>query len=59
MRRYMVGWASTGVQMGAYETALTYAQERLQFGKPIASFQMVQDLLANATACPVPAGADG
>jgi glutaryl-CoA dehydrogenase len=55
MTRYMVGWASTGVQMGAYEHALKYAQERLQFGKPIAAFQMVQDLLArmlaNVTAC--------
>jgi alkylation response protein AidB-like acyl-CoA dehydrogenase len=55
MTRYMVGWASTGIQMGAYETALKYAQERLQFGRPIASFQMVQDLLAkmlaNVTAC--------
>src|ERR1700684_3561219 len=41
--------------MGAYETALKYAQERLQFGKPIGSFQLVQDLLAkmlaNITAC--------
>jgi alkylation response protein AidB-like acyl-CoA dehydrogenase len=55
MTRYMVGWASTGVQMGAYEATLKYAQQRLQFGKPIASFQMVQDLLAkmlaNVTAC--------
>ena len=55
MTRYMVGWASTGIQMGAFENALKYAQERLQFGKPIASFQMVQDLLAkmlaNVTAC--------
>src|SRR5437773_9893510 len=55
MTRYMVGWASTGCQMGAYETALKYAQERLQFGKPIASFQLIQDLLAkmlaNLTAC--------
>jgi glutaryl-CoA dehydrogenase len=55
MTRYMVGWASTGCQMGAYEAALKYAQERLQFGKPIASFQLVQDLLAkmlgNVTAC--------
>jgi alkylation response protein AidB-like acyl-CoA dehydrogenase len=55
MTRYMVGWASTGIQMGAYEATLKYAQERLQFGKPIASFQMVQDLLAkmlgNVTAC--------
>src|ERR1700736_2736245 len=38
MTRYMVGWASTGVQMGAFEATLKYAQERLQFGKPIASF---------------------
>ncbi len=42
MTRYMVGWASTGIQ-------------RQQFGKPIASFQMIQDLLAkmlaNLTAC--------
>src|ERR1700729_1673953 len=56
MTRYMVGWASTGVQMGAFEATLKYPQERLQFGKPIASFQMVQDLLAkmlaNVTACP-------
>jgi glutaryl-CoA dehydrogenase len=55
MTRYMVGWASTGVQMGAFETALKYAQERLQFGKPIGSFQLMQDLLAkmlaNVTAC--------
>ena len=50
MTRYMVGWASTGVQMGAYEATLKYAQERLQFGKPIASFQMVQDLLAKMLA---------
>lgn len=55
MTRYMVGWASTGVQMGAFEATLKYSQERLQFGRPIASFQMVQDLLAkmlaNLTAC--------
>src|ERR1700757_2879345 len=55
MTRYMVGWASTGIQMGAFEATLKYAQERQQFGRPIASFQMVQDLLAkmlaNVTAC--------
>jgi glutaryl-CoA dehydrogenase len=53
--RYGVGWETTGCQMGAYEHALKYAQERLQFGKPIGSFQLVQDLLAkmlsNITAC--------
>ena len=41
-----VGWMSTGVQVGAYEAAVKYAQERQQFGKPIASFQMIQDLIA-------------
>src|SRR3981189_199984 len=55
MTRYAVGWLSTGCQMGAYENTLAYAQQRLQFGKPIASFQLVQDLLArmlaNVTAC--------
>src|SRR5215470_5004708 len=53
--RYLVGWETTGVQMGAYEHAVKYAQERLQFGKPIGSFQLIQDLLArmlgNITAC--------
>ena len=44
--RYAVGWMSTGCAMGAYEAALKYAQERLQFGKPIGSFQLIQDLLA-------------
>src|SRR6202011_5887260 len=44
--RYAVGWMSTGCAMGAYEAALKYAQERLQFGRPIGSFQLIQDLLA-------------
>jgi alkylation response protein AidB-like acyl-CoA dehydrogenase len=55
MTRYAVGWMSTGCQMGAYEHALAYSQQRLQFGKPIGSFQMIQDLIAkmlgNVTAC--------
>lgn len=53
--RFLVAWEATGCQMGAYENALLYAQERQQFGKPIASFQLIQDLLAkmlgNVTAC--------
>ena len=46
MTRYAVAWMATGCAMGAYEAALKYAQERIQFGKPIGSFQLVQDLLA-------------
>src|ERR1700752_4138804 len=55
MTRYLVSWEATGCQMGAYEHPVKYAQEPLQFGKPIGSFQLVQDLLArmlaNVTAC--------
>jgi glutaryl-CoA dehydrogenase len=40
-----VAWGSTGTMMAAYEIALAYAQEREQFGRPIAAFQLVQDLL--------------
>jgi alkylation response protein AidB-like acyl-CoA dehydrogenase len=50
MTRFMVGWEATGCAMDAYENALKYCQECLQFGKPIASFQMVQDLLAKMLA---------
>jgi glutaryl-CoA dehydrogenase len=40
-----VAWGSTGTMMAAYEIALDYAKEREQFGRPIAGFQLVQDLL--------------
>ena len=50
MTRFMVGWEATGCAMGAYEHALKYAQDRLQFGRPIGSFQLVQDLLAKMLA---------
>ena len=50
MTRFLVGWEAVGCAMGAYENALKYAQERLQFGKPIGSFQLVQDLLAKMLA---------
>src|SRR5271169_628908 len=50
MTRYLVGWEATGCAMGAFENALKYAQERLQFGKPIGSFQLVQDLLSRMLA---------
>ena len=42
------GWFAAGVQAGAFEHALQYAREREQFGKPIASYQMVQDLLVKS-----------
>jgi glutaryl-CoA dehydrogenase len=40
-----VAWQSVGVMLAAYEIALDYATEREQFGRPIGSFQLVQDLL--------------
>jgi len=40
-----VAWEAVGVMLAAYEIALSYARERTQFGKPIAAFQLVQDLL--------------
>jgi glutaryl-CoA dehydrogenase len=45
MTRAFVAWEAVGCAMGAYEHALTYAQTREQFGKPIGKFQMIQDLL--------------
>lgn len=41
-----VAWAALGHATACYEAALTYAQERVQFGKPLAKFQMVQERLA-------------
>jgi len=43
--RNMVAWSSTGHAGAAYELALTYAQRRVQFGKPIAKMQLVQSQL--------------
>ncbi len=49
-----VAWQAVGVMLAAYEVALRYAGQREQFGRPIAGFQLVQDLLVrmlgNATA---------
>ncbi|MFE9836662.1 acyl-CoA dehydrogenase family protein [Streptomyces sp. NPDC005551] len=43
-----VAWQALGVMIGAYELALDYATEREQFGRPIAGFQLVQDLLVKS-----------
>jgi glutaryl-CoA dehydrogenase len=47
-------WAALGHAVAAYDAALTYANERVQFGRPLASFQLVQDrlvkMLADVTA---------
>lgn len=44
--RHVVTWNAAGMQMGAYEAALSYALERHQFGRPIAGFQLIQEKLA-------------
>jgi glutaryl-CoA dehydrogenase len=43
--RYGIAWGAVGAASDCYETALRYAGEREQFGKPIASFQLVQQKL--------------
>ncbi len=43
--RYSIAWGAVGAAMACYEEALQYAKERIQFGKPIASFQLVQQKL--------------
>lgn len=50
LTRAEVAWASVGVAVGAYEAALAYTKERVQFGKPIASHQLVQQHLAEMMA---------
>jgi glutaryl-CoA dehydrogenase len=48
--RHNVAWEAVGHAVAAYEVALAYAKERVQFGKPIASFQLIQNKLANMLA---------
>ena len=43
--RYGIAWGAVGAAMGCYDWTLQYAQQRVQFGKPIASFQLVQQKL--------------
>jgi glutaryl-CoA dehydrogenase len=44
--RYGIAWGGVGSAMACYHEALNYAKTRIQFDKPIASFQMVQEKLA-------------
>ncbi len=44
--RYGISWGVIGAAMDCYATALKYSQEREQFGKPIAGFQLQQKKLA-------------
>jgi glutaryl-CoA dehydrogenase len=44
--RYGIAWGVLGAAMECYDTAVQYAKERKQFGKPIASFQLQQKKLA-------------
>ena len=50
LTRAGVAWQATGCARGAYEHALAYARQRQQFGRPIAGFQLVQDLLVRMLA---------
>ena len=43
--RAEVAWSAVGTAIGAYEAAVRYAKEREQFGRPIGSHQLIQDLL--------------
>jgi glutaryl-CoA dehydrogenase len=43
-------WECVGHAVACYEAALTYAKERVQFGNPIAGFQLIQNKLANMLA---------
>ena len=44
--RYGIAWGTLGAAMDCYDTALRYSKERVQFGKPIAAFQLQQKKLA-------------
>ena len=44
--RYGIGWGTIGSAMAVYDASVKYTKERIQFDKPIASFQLVQEKLA-------------
>ncbi|RFA11077.1 acyl-CoA dehydrogenase [Subtercola boreus] len=48
LTRAEVAWAAVGNSIGAYDAAVRYTKQRVQFGKPIGSHQLVQDLLVKS-----------
>jgi glutaryl-CoA dehydrogenase len=44
--RFGIAWGTVGAAMDCYDTALRYSKERIQFDRPIASFQLIQKKLA-------------
>jgi glutaryl-CoA dehydrogenase len=48
--RPVIAWNSVGMQLGAYDAALRYAKERIQFGGPIAGYQLIQEKLVQIVA---------
>jgi len=44
--RFGIAWGAIGAALDCYDTALRYSKERIQFGKPIAGFQLQQKKLA-------------
>lgn len=46
MARYGISWGAVGPALDCYDAALRYSKERVQFGKPIAGFQLTQKKLA-------------
>jgi glutaryl-CoA dehydrogenase len=45
--RYGIVWGAMGAARDSYEAALAYSQDRLQFGKPLAGYQLTQEKLVN------------
>lgn len=43
--RYGISWGAIGAAMSCFDTALKYSKERIQFGKPLAAFQLTQKKL--------------
>lgn len=45
--RYGIAWGAMGAARDSYQAALAYSQDRLQFGKPLAGYQLTQEKLVN------------